>query len=126
MPGLISSDRRASIISEVLAKQQTDGGWSTDSLIPASWARHDGTPQETKSDGYGTGIVAVVPEQAGVKRTNPEIKRGRSWLLQRQDASTGSWPTASPNKTRDASTDAGKFMTDSATAYGVLALTDTH
>ena len=77
------------------------------------------------SDGYGTGIVAYVLEQAGVRRTRPEMQRALRWLTQNQDQSTGTWPTASPNLRRDTSTDAGKFMTDAATAYAVLALANT-
>jgi squalene-hopene/tetraprenyl-beta-curcumene cyclase len=122
MPGLITADRRAAIISDALALQQPDGGWSTVSLIPASWPRRDRTPKVTKSDGYGTGMVAFVLEQAGVRRARPEMRKALAWLSQNQDRSTGAWLTASPNIARDASTDVGKFMTDAATAYAVLAL----
>ena len=124
VPGLVSADRRASIISDVLGKQQPDGGWSTASLILDTWIRHDRTPQETKSDGYGTGLVAYVLEQSGFKSTRPELKKALRWLAENQDQSSGAWPTVSPNVKRDATTDVGKFMTDAATAYAVLALTD--
>jgi squalene-hopene/tetraprenyl-beta-curcumene cyclase len=53
LPGLLKPEQQRAIIREVLAKQQADGGWSLTSLAGA-WKRHDGTPQEEKSDGYAT------------------------------------------------------------------------
>ena len=126
IPDLITKEQKATIVSDVVSKQRADGGWSTASLIPPSWTRHDKTPQESRSDGYGTGLVAYVLEQAGTRRTSRELQRALSWLAQNQDRITGSWPTVSPNITRDASTDSGKFMTDAATAYAVLALSNSH
>ncbi|HLK13441.1 MAG TPA: hypothetical protein VKT78_01435 [Fimbriimonadaceae bacterium] len=122
VPGLIAPDRRAAIVADVLAKQQADGGWSTASLIPGTWTRHDRTAQDGRSDGYGTGIVAFVLIRAGVGADSSEIRKARSWLARNQDHATGAWPTVSPNAKRDGSTDVGKFMTDAATAYAVLAL----
>ena len=124
VPGIISAEHRATIVSDALAVQQADGGWSTGSLIPSNWARRDKTPRVTTSDGFGTGMVAFVLEQAGVRRSRPAMQMALSWLSRNQDPTTGGWPTSSPNVTRDASTDVGKFMTDAATAYAVLALSN--
>ena len=84
--------------------------------------RADGTPLETKSDGYATGLVVYVLQQLGGPRSQP-VSRGLDWLATHQDASTGLWFAASLNKQRDPASDTGRFMSDAATAYAVLALT---
>ena len=37
LPGLISADQRRTIVQQVLAKQNADGGWSSASLLQPSW-----------------------------------------------------------------------------------------
>jgi squalene-hopene/tetraprenyl-beta-curcumene cyclase len=124
VPELLDRAQQKAIIDEVFSKQQEDGGWSATSLIISTWKRYDGTPQETRSDGYGTGFVSVVLERAGVSRTDARLKRGLSWLEKNQDKTAGMWPATSLNKQRDPASDAGRFMSDAATAYSVMALTD--
>jgi squalene-hopene/tetraprenyl-beta-curcumene cyclase len=123
IPGLLKPEQQTSIINEVLTKQQEDGGWSASSLVVQTWKRHDSTPLETKSDGYGTGLVSYILEQAGMARTQVQLKRGLSWLARNQDKTAGLWPAYSLNKRRDPASDVGRFMSDAATAYSVLALT---
>jgi len=133
-PGLITAERQKSIVGDILNKQQGDGGWSLfplartwrdwgPSSLVGEWKRRDGSPQEKRSDGYATGFVVYVLQQAGVPR-DASLQRGKQWLIQNQDRSEGFWLAYSLNKRRDPNSNAGRFMTDAATAYAVLALSD--
>ncbi|HKW33410.1 MAG TPA: hypothetical protein VJN92_10430 [Candidatus Acidoferrum sp.] len=125
MPGLIEPQRKKAILSELLEKQQPDGGWSLSSLT-GDWKRSDGTSQEAKSDGYATGIITFALQQAGVSSENAQLKRALSWLTANQDKTEGSWLAYSLNKNKEhhLSPETALFMNDAATAYAVLALTN--
>jgi len=120
--GLLSPSERDGIISEALSRQQADGGFSLSSFV-GSWKRKDNTPLETKSDGYATGIVSFVIEETGRPASDAHLKASLAWLDKNQEAADGRWLAYSLNKQRDLGTDVGKFMSDAATAYAVLALT---
>jgi len=123
VPGLLTPAQQESIMNEALSKQQADGGFSLSSFV-GGWKRHDGTPLQTKSDGYATGLVMLVAQQRGMKRDQPQLKRGLTWLALNQDQAEGRWLGYSLNKQEDLSSYTGHFMSDAATAYAVLALQD--
>jgi squalene-hopene/tetraprenyl-beta-curcumene cyclase len=118
---LLIADERQSIVDALCAKQNADGGWSLSSL--GQYKRGDNTPLDTVSDGYATGLVTYALERAGIDASDARVSRAVAWLGQHQDRTTGMWAASSLNKQRDAKTDIGKFMSDAATAYAVLALT---
>jgi squalene-hopene/tetraprenyl-beta-curcumene cyclase len=117
--GPLTGTRRQEIIDQVLAKQQKNGGWSLSSFVDCR--RQDGTPQETAPDGYATGLALHVLQLARVGRDQPAVARGLAWLRANQQPS-GNWVGVSLNKRRDPKTHVGKFMSDSATAFAILAL----
>ncbi len=125
LPGLLDPEQQKAIIAEVLGKQQADGGWSLSSLV-GGWKRQDGTPQEGKSDGYATGLIAFALQQAGIPRENPQQKLALAWLAGNQNKTEGFWLAYSLNKNEQhhLTPSTALFMNDAATAYAVLALTD--
>ena len=125
LPGLLEPDREKAIISELLEKQQADGGWSLSSLS-GDWKRSDGTAQETTSDGYATGLITFVLQRTGISSKDAQLKRGLAWLGGNQDKTEGSWPAYSLNKNKEnhISPETALFMNDAATSYAVLSLTD--
>ncbi len=121
IPDLLTGQQRQSTIDATFALQQSDGGWSTSSL--GSYKRVDDTPNDTRSDGYATALATLALQEAGVAATDPHVVKGLDWLRRNQDRATGRWTATSLNKQRDPESDTGKFMSDAATAYAVLALT---
>jgi squalene-hopene/tetraprenyl-beta-curcumene cyclase len=121
VPGLLSEDQQKQIATETLAKQQADGGFTMSTLV-GSWKRRDNTPLEAASDGYATGLVSFALEQVKMPETEPALQRALAWLAGSQNEADGRWPASSLNKQRELSSEAGRFMSDAATAYAVMAL----
>ena len=132
LPGLIDAEKQATIIKELRDSQHSDGGWELSSLswpndrslhsLIQSRLRWDWSRQDMRSDGYATALISYVLGQAGLSPNDPTLKRGLVWLAQSEN-SDGSWPSLSLIKKRDPSSMPGHFMRDAATAYAVLALT---
>ena len=118
VPDLLSAADREAIIAAVFQKQQADGGWSLSSLGTKS---PSGFTPDAKADGYATGLVLHALQEAGITARDARIAHGLAWLRSHQSAS-GAWPARSVNRKRDPNSHAGKFMSDAATAYAVLAL----
>jgi squalene-hopene/tetraprenyl-beta-curcumene cyclase len=123
LPAVLNSTQRQAIIDAAAARQHEDGGWATADL--GTWKRVDDTALDTATDGYATGLVTFALQRAGLPRTDARVSKGLAWLAQHQDSATGKWSATSLNKQRDPASDAGKFMSDAATAYAVLALVET-
>jgi hypothetical protein len=109
MPGLVTAEERKALIAEIGEAQQKDGGWTLSNL--GHWKRSD-----PRSDGYATAVAVLALPAA-----SPAVERGRQWLRHNQNAE-GAVPAWSLNKDRDPASDAGRFMSDAATAYAGLAL----
>jgi squalene-hopene/tetraprenyl-beta-curcumene cyclase len=119
-PGLLTAEQAQSIAQAALARQRDDGGWSTSSL--GEWKRRDGSALDAKSDGYATGLVTLALQRADLASAGPALRRGLDWLARNQDAS-GRWSASSQNKQHEPQADAGLFMSDAATAFAALSLT---
>lgn len=118
---ILPDDERQALIKKLFDKQLDDGGWSLPSL--GAWQRRDGTQQETASDGYASGLILHVLRTSGTAKDDAAVSRGLAWLARQQTAS-GDWRCVSLIKQRDPATHVGKFMSDAATAFATLALSD--
>ena len=122
--GILTAAEQKQLAAELAAKQQSDGGWSLTDL--GTWKRQDNTPLETRSDGVATGLTALALRESRAASAQPQmLQRAQAWLSANQQAGDGLWQAWSVNKNRDPQSDIGKFMSDAATAYAVLALEKT-
>ncbi|HET6878862.1 MAG TPA: squalene--hopene cyclase [Pirellulales bacterium] len=109
----LSADGRAAVVSKLRQLQHDDGGWALSSL--GNWEREDKGPQDTASDGYGSGFVVYLLRRAGAAADDPAIVRGIDWLKTHQRES-GRWITRSLHK------DSKHFISHCGTAFAVMAL----
>jgi len=135
LPGLLDAEQQKGIVTEVLAKQRADGGWSLPTIarkwrgwgpraLAQLWLRSDWTLYDGESDGYATGLVTFVLQRSGLPSANVSLQHGLSWLMLNQSATEGLWPAYSLNERRNPASEIGRFMSDAATAYAVLALSE--
>ena len=124
LPGLATRDEQRSMIEELWRAQAPDGAWALTSL--GSWHSDASTEDDAAGDGLATGLVADALEAAGTSPNDPRLAWALAWLARHQDTSTGMWRGWSLNKQRDLRSNVGKFMSDAATGYAVLALTGAH
>jgi squalene-hopene/tetraprenyl-beta-curcumene cyclase len=117
--GLLTKDERKALLTKLQGLQQSDGGWQLSSLV--DWKRVDNSAAPTETDGFATSLAVLVMEESHSDSHNSSVKRGQVWLEQHQQKG-GNWIASSMNKQCDPESDAGRFMSDAATAYAVLAL----
>jgi squalene-hopene/tetraprenyl-beta-curcumene cyclase len=133
--GLLRSTDQSSIIQNILNKQQEDGGWRLSSLLWSwrngglsslllTWRKEDWNLQESDSDGLATGMICYVLLRAGVPRDNRSLSKGFAWLERAQNKTEGLWTGYSLNKRRNPTSDVGRFMSDAASGFAVLALSE--
>ena len=124
--GLLTDTERMKLVTEIADLQLSDGGWALTSLDEQSrkhayldeWRRLTDTGE---SDGCATGLVVQAMEVAGAEQHEKNLEHGLEWL-QKHQSSDGSWWATSLNAPRRDDSDVGRFMSDAATGYAVLAL----
>lgn len=144
LDGVVSKDQVAAIVAGLTARQRPDGGWSLSDLGAWRWGATQGpfgppgTPDKalaTAADGYATGLVVYALRQAHLPATDPAVAKGRAWLASHEQAGATTDPAWAPwrahslNHDREHGGPKGEpwrrmFMSDLATAFAVLALTD--
>lgn len=121
VPGLLTQAEQKTLIEALQHLQQADGGWRLSSIDQKP--RWDHSPEPQESDGMATALAVLAMEESGTSRHDATLKRGLEWLEQHQE-NNGDWRATSLNKKRNPKSDIGRFMSDAATAYAVLALED--
>jgi squalene-hopene/tetraprenyl-beta-curcumene cyclase len=153
LKNVVTDAQRKALIAELVRTQREDGGWSLQAMGPWRWSKAAPpfkAPGEldasllSQSDGYATGLVVYTLEQTGVSPSNAAIRKGIQWLKTNQHALPGpdvpgrGWRTYSLNYDREHGSlhydsalrgEKGEpwrrlFMSDTATAFAILALAD--
>jgi len=119
---LLNAQARSAVVAEAFARQQPDGGWTTESLGP--WMAHPDAPPSPGSHAYATAYTAFVLQRAGVSPSNPNLGKAIAWLRAHQDPGTGAWPAVSMNKRYPDGSMMSLFMQDAATAFASMVLVE--
>jgi hypothetical protein len=142
LDGLLTTPERDGIVRNLESRQRADGGWSLADLGVWRWTRQDApfAPPGTvdaaliaQSDGYATGLVVYALRRAGQPVSSATVRKGQQWLIEHQaperagDPAWAPWRAHSLNFDREHGGPKGEawrrmFMSDLATAFGVLAL----
>ncbi len=116
--GIATEAERKETLTELLALQLPDGGWSTAGFL-TDWeglVADDASPLKTEiSDGYGTGLVIVIARELGIPADDPRIKKGIAWIKSNQREG-GKWFTRSPVVY------ANNLISNTGSAFVILAL----
>jgi hypothetical protein len=120
LPEVLPKARRHALLDEVWQRQQPDGGWSLESL--GAWKKRSAAPPAAGSNSYAAGFTAFVLQTAGVRHSDPRLRRALAWLESQQDREQGFWAAESMNKHYESGSMAALFMRDAATAFATLAL----
>jgi squalene-hopene/tetraprenyl-beta-curcumene cyclase len=118
---LLPDEDKQSILQDLWSKQESDGGWTLQSLGP--WKKRDAVTPPVGSNSYATALAAFASGQAGVKPSQANQARALAWLRTHQDAQSGNWTADSMNhKHSSFGPVPEKFMSDAATGYATAAL----
>jgi squalene-hopene/tetraprenyl-beta-curcumene cyclase len=128
-PQRLTAEQRESLFKALRSVQHADGGWSLSELTirpdldTRQWLRKRAKLllYPPLSDGCATGLAVFVLQQSGMSRQDSMLSRGMQWLQQHQ-RTDGSWQADSLNARRDPNSGVGRFMSDAATGYAVMAL----
>ena len=141
---VVTDAQRAALIDELVRAQRDDGGWALEAMGPWKWSKTAPPVKSpgdldasllTRSDGYATGLVVYTLKQAGVAHSHAAIRKGLRWLETNQrpfavpDVPGRGWHAHSLNYDREHGGEKGEpwrrlFMSDTATAFAILALAD--
>jgi squalene-hopene/tetraprenyl-beta-curcumene cyclase len=148
--GLLTPAQRDALVAEYQQRQQADGGWSLEAMGPWRWSAAEppfkpyGTLDAAllaQSDGFGTGLIVYALLRNGFAADHPVVSAGLRWLKTHQheirvaiapqvaDRTWTAWRAYSLNYDREHGGPKGEpwrrlFMSDAATAFSVLALTE--
>jgi len=141
---VVTDAQRDALIDELVRAQRDDGGWALEAMGPWKWSKTAPPVKSpgdldasllTQSDGYATGLVVYTLKQAGVAPSHAAIRKGIRWLESNQravavtDVPGRAWRAHSLNYDREHGGEKGEpwrrlFMSDTATAFAILALAD--